>query len=55
MYKDKRIIVTTHSHFIKGLISALDPEFDFTFTLENSSLTNVEVNNGKIKLIEYNL
>ena len=55
MYKDKRIIVTTHSHFIKGLISALDPEFDFTFTLENSSLTNVEVNNGKIRLIEYNL
>lgn len=52
-YPNKRILITTHSHFIKGLISAINDEFDFTYNLKNSSLNNFTSENGNIKLIEY--
>lgn len=53
LYPNKRILITTHSHFIKGLISAIVSDFDFTYNLKNSSLNNFTCLDGVIKLIEY--
>jgi len=54
-YSGKRVIVTTHSQFIKGILAALDKDFDFTMYLKNSSLNYFSVDNGKIEMIKYNI
>lgn len=52
-YKDKRILVATHSQFIKGLLSYILKDFDFKCVLKNNSLTMVEVENNIINIISY--
>lgn len=47
-YRGKRIIVATHSHFIKGLFTTLDPKYTFTYVFKNTSLNYVEIEDGKI-------
>lgn len=54
-YPNKNILITTHSQFIKGLLSALIEDFDFTYPLKNNSLTLLEVNEEKIKVIKYDV
>ncbi|HKM29902.1 MAG TPA: histidine phosphatase family protein [Bacilli bacterium] len=54
-YPGKRIIITTHSQFIKGILSFLDPSFVFTSYLKNSSLNYFAIENGKISVIKYNI
>lgn len=53
LYPNKRVLITTHSHFIKGLISAVDSSFDFTYNLKNSSLNNFTNENNKTTLLDY--
>lgn len=52
-YPNKNILVATHSQFIKGLLSYLIKDFDFTCVLKNNSLTLVEVNNDIIEVLSY--
>ena len=54
-YPGKRVIITTHSQFIKGVLSALDPTFDFTMYLKNSSLNYFSVTEGQITILKYNV
>ncbi|HRT69131.1 MAG TPA: histidine phosphatase family protein [Bacilli bacterium] len=54
-YPGKKVIITTHSQFIKGILSALDPDFDFTMYLKNSSLNYFTITNGQIKIWQYNI
>lgn len=52
-YKDKRILVATHSQFIKGLLSYVLKDFNFRCVLKNNSLTMIEVENNIINIISY--
>lgn len=52
-FPDKNVLVATHSQFIKGLLSALIKDFDFTCVLRNNSLTLIEVDKENIKVISY--
>lgn len=52
-YKDKRVLVATHSQFIKGLLSYIIKDFNFRCVLKNNSLTMIEVENNIIKVISY--
>lgn len=54
-YPGKKIIITTHSQFIKGVLSALDPTFDFTMYLKNSSLNYFAIIDDQIKILKYNI
>lgn len=52
-YCDKKVLVATHSQFIKGLLSYVIKDFDFRCVLKNNSLTMIEVENNIIKVISY--
>ena len=52
--KDSNVLLFTHSQIIKGLLSYLIEDFDFTCMLDNSSLNFFEVENDIIKVIEIN-
>lgn len=54
-YPGKKILVTTHSQFIKGVLSYLNESFIFTQLLKNSSLNYFEVENNNIKLLKFNI
>ena len=54
-YPGKKVIITTHSQFIKGVLSALDPTFDFTMYLKNSSLNYFKITNDQIIILKYNV
>lgn len=47
-YSGKNILITTHSHFIKGLFTAIDPQITFQSYLANGGLNFVEIEDGKI-------
>lgn len=49
-----KILITTHSHFIKGLLSTIKPDFDFAQLLYNGSLSYFEVNDQTITLLSFN-
>ena len=53
--KAEKVLICAHAQVIKGIITAIDPEFDFRFPLKNSSMNYFEVLNGKIKIIDYNI
>ena len=53
--KADKVLICAHAQVIKGIITAIDPEFDFRFPLKNSSMNYFEVLNGKIKIIDYNI
>jgi len=54
-YPGKKVLVTTHSQFIKGVLSYLINDFDFTSIIKNSSLNFFEVENNQIKALHYNI
>lgn len=47
-YPNKNILVTTHSHFIKGAFTVLDKNITFKSTLFNGALNFIIVEDGKI-------
>ena len=47
-YSGKNILIPTHSHFIKGLFTAIDAQITFQSYLANGGLNFVEVEDGKI-------
>jgi uncharacterized phosphatase len=54
-YPDQKVLVITHSHFIKGLFTTLDPNIHFTSALYNGSLCYVTVENGNIHSPVFNM
>ena len=54
-YKNKKVLIASHSQAIKSLLCYADANFDFKFPLKNSSLNYLEINNGEIKIIKYNI
>ena len=51
----KKVLVTTHSHFIKGLFTQIDPNVFFTTSLSNGSLNYVSVENEIITSEKFNV
>lgn len=47
-YPDKKILVFTHSHIIKGLKSIIDPGYSFRTSLSNCASFFIEYSNGQI-------
>ena len=47
-YPGKKILIATHSHFIKGFFTAISNEFTFTTPLYNASLNYVYIKNDKV-------
>lgn len=47
-YPGKKVLITSHSHFIKGLFTKLSNEFTFLSMLDNASLNYVIVENDKV-------
>ena len=54
-YKGKKILIATHSHFIKGLFTKISNEFTFTSPLFNASRNYVYVENNQIIKYEFNI
>ena len=54
IYPNKKILVVTHSHFIKALFTQLDQSLTFKSSLANGSLNFVEIDNGKIINFKFN-
>lgn len=55
LFPSKKILITTHSQFIKGLLSKVLDDFDFSYPLKNNSLTLIEVENNKVNVIQYDI
>lgn len=47
-YKNKKILIICHSHFIKGFYTYIDSNILFTSTLSNASLNYVLIEDNKI-------
>lgn len=54
-FPDKRILVVTHSHVIKAVLTKLVTDFTYQSTLYNCSLTKMQFDAGEFKAIEYNI
>ncbi len=54
LYPNQNILVTTHSHFIKGVFTILDKNITFKSTLLNGALNFIIVENNKIIKYEFN-
>lgn len=54
-YPNKKILITSHSQFIKGLLTKVDPNFDFTFVIKNTSLNFFKITNDKVTSLQYNV
>lgn len=50
-YKGNSILIVSHSHFIKGVLSEITKENYFKYKIPNCSITNFEIDKDKIKLI----
>lgn len=50
----KSILITSHAQFIKALICAIDPTFDFKSLIKNSSLNHLIYQNNKLEIIKLN-
>lgn len=48
LYPGKKVLITTHSHFIKGFFTYIDKSYTFTSPLYNASLNYVHIDNNKI-------
>ena len=55
LFPNKNILIATHSQFIKGLLSKVLDDFDFSYPLKNNSLTLIEVEDDNVKVIEYDI
>jgi uncharacterized phosphatase len=54
-YPNQKILATTHSHFIKGLFTQIDPNIFFTTSLKNGSLNYIEVENNIVRSVAFNV
>ena len=54
-YKVDKVLVCSHAQAIKSVITYLNPNFDFRFPLQNSSLNYFDIEKGQIKIIKYNV
>ncbi len=54
LYPNQKILIVTHSHFIKALFTTLDSHLTFRSTLANGSLNYVEIEDGKIVNFYFN-
>ncbi|MBE6131706.1 MAG: histidine phosphatase family protein [Erysipelotrichaceae bacterium] len=54
-YKGKKILIATHSHFIKGLFTKISNEFTFTSPLYNASRNYVYIKDNQITKYIFNL
>lgn len=55
LFPNRNILIATHSQFIKGLLSKVLDDFDFSYPLKNNSLTLIEVEDDIVKVIEYDI
>ncbi len=56
IYKNKRVLIVSHSHAIKALTTALDSErFKFNDKLSNCALCYFNIENNKIDVIKFNV
>jgi broad specificity phosphatase PhoE len=53
-YPHKKLLIVTHSHVIKALLTKLVDEFTWKDQLYNCSLTHLVIKKGKIEVIAYN-
>ena len=53
-YENKRILIVTHSHTIKGMLCALDPKIRMESYLRNVSISTLKYDNNKFEIIDYN-
>lgn len=54
-YKDLNVLIVTHSHTIKGMLTYLDTNRSFMDRLDNCCLNIFEYENDKLKIIESNI
>lgn len=54
-YPGKKILIATHSHFIKGFFTKISNEFTFTSPLYNASRNYVYIKDGKVTKYIFNL
>lgn len=47
-YPGKKILIATHSHFIKGFFTSISDDFTFTTPLYNASLNYVHIKNNQV-------
>ena len=50
-FPNKKILIITHSHFIKGLLTQIDSNFTWTSSLRNASINYVYFN--ELNIIDY--
>ena len=53
-YKNKKILIVSHSHFIKGFFTFIDKNITFTTTLPNTGLNYIIIDNNKIIKTAFN-
>jgi len=54
-HDNKRILVVTHSHVIKALLSHFVEGFTYLTYLHNCSLNKIHYDNGEFKILKYNI
>lgn len=54
-YQGKKILIATHSHFIKGFFTKISNEFTFTSPLYNASRNYIFIDNNKVTKYIFNL
>ncbi len=54
-YPDKKMLIVTHSHVIKAILTKLVNTFSYESLLHNCSLTHLEFSGDKFKVIGYNI
>ncbi|PGM54882.1 histidine phosphatase family protein [Bacillus sp. AFS053548] len=55
-YEGKRIVIVAHSHTIKAILHAIDPEkVNFRTKLNNACANFIELKDGKWKINEFNI
>ncbi len=54
-YPCEKILIITHSHFIKGLLSTAIPDFNFGTFLKNAAINCFEIQDQKIIIRSWNI
>lgn len=53
-YPNQKVLVTTHSHFIKAFFSYIDSNYTFLSNLHNTSLNYITIEDGKVIDYQFN-
>lgn len=54
-YPDKRLLIVTHSHVIKAVLTQLVDDFTYSSQLHNCSLNHIIFEQDKLRVIDYNI